>query len=254
MASARGPNRNRPFPPSDIALALRRMPPSGANSRRLSTTSTTRSTTHSRPTGSTLNASAGMKQQILLIGMNPGPFGMVQTGVPFGEVSAVRDWLDITGGVNPPPSQHPKRQVEGFSCSRSEVSGQRLWGWARKRFGTPEAFFQRFFVWNYCPLAFLEESGRNRTPNRLPQRERTPLYEACDQGFGRHGALSGTGPDPGHRPLRRGTGPSSIGRYSTHRPHPASESRQSGRQPRLGGPGGSTAGRPRRRTALTAHV
>ena len=121
--------------------------------------------------------------EILLVGMNPGPFGMVQTGVPFGEVSAVRDWLGITDGVNPPRIQHPKRPVDGFSCTRREVSGQRLWGWARERFGTPDGFFQRFFVWNYCPLAFIEASGRNRTPNKLPQRERAPLYQACDQGL-----------------------------------------------------------------------
>ena len=121
------------------------------------------------------------KASILLVGMNPGPFGMVQTGVPFGEVSAVRDWLGITGGVEPPRSQHPKRPVEGFSCTRSEVSGQRLWGWARERFGTPDVFFRRFFIWNYCPLAFLEASGRNRTPNKLPRRERAPLYEACNR-------------------------------------------------------------------------
>ena len=121
--------------------------------------------------------------EILLVGMNPGPFGMVQTGVPFGEVAAVRDWLGIVDGVNPPRNQHPKRPVTGFSCARSEVSGQRLWGWARERFGSPDAFFRRFFVWNYCPLAFLEASGRNRTPNKLPQRERAPLYQACDQGL-----------------------------------------------------------------------
>jgi single-strand selective monofunctional uracil DNA glycosylase len=60
------------------------------------------------------------------------------------------------------------------------VSGRRLWGWARDRFGTPEAFFSRFFVANYCPLAFLEESGRNRTPDRLPLAERKPLLERCD--------------------------------------------------------------------------
>ena len=121
--------------------------------------------------------------QVLLVGMNPGPFGMVQTGVPFGEISAVRDWLGITDGVNPPRNQHPKRPVDGFSCTRNEVSGQRLWGWARDRFGTPDVFFRRFFIWNYCPLAFLEASGRNRTPNKLPQRERAPLYQACDQGL-----------------------------------------------------------------------
>ena len=120
---------------------------------------------------------------ILLLGMNPGPFGMVQTGVPFGEVTAVRDWLGITDGVSPPPEQHPARPIEGFACTRREISGQRLWGWVRDRFRTPDAFFDRFFIWNYCPLAFLEDSGRNRTPDKLPAREKQPLYEACDRGL-----------------------------------------------------------------------
>lgn len=118
---------------------------------------------------------------ILLVGMNPGPFGMVQTGVPFGEVSFVRDWLGICTGVTAPEAQHPKRPIQGFECARREVSGQRLWGWAERRFGTPDAFFRRFFVWNHCPLAFLEESGRNRTPNHLPAAERKPLYRICDR-------------------------------------------------------------------------
>ncbi len=119
--------------------------------------------------------------EVLLLGMNPGPWGMVQTGVPFGEVSLVRDWLGIADGVGRPKAEHPKRPIQGFACRRSEVSGQRLWGWARNRFGTPEAFFARFFVWNYCPLAFLEDSGRNRTPDRLPAKERRPLFEVCDR-------------------------------------------------------------------------
>jgi len=117
--------------------------------------------------------------EALLVGMNPGPFGMVQTGVPFGEVELVREWLGIEERVDRPAREHPERPVQGFSCRRREVSGQRLWGWARARYGTPEAFFERFFVWNFCPLAFLEESGRNRTPDKLPAREREPLFAAC---------------------------------------------------------------------------
>ena len=123
--------------------------------------------------------------EILLLGMNPGPFGMVQTGVPFGEVTAVTEWLGIHEGVAPPRNQHAKRPIEGFQCTRREISGQRLWGWAKDRFGTPDAFFRRFFIWNYCPLAFLEETGRNRTPDKLPPREREPLYAACDRALGK---------------------------------------------------------------------
>lgn len=116
----------------------------------------------------------------LLLGMNPGPWGMAQTGVPFGEVAAVRDWLGIEEEVSKPPQEHPKRPVDGFACTRSEVSGRRLWGWAQEHFDSPEAFFQKFTIWNFCPLAFLEETGRNRTPDKLPAAEREPLYAICD--------------------------------------------------------------------------
>jgi single-strand selective monofunctional uracil DNA glycosylase len=123
----------------------------------------------------------GGRPQAVLVGMNPGPFGMAQTGVPFGDVEMVRDWLGIEAPVGRPPREHPKRPVTGFHCRRREVSGQRLWGWARARFHTPGRFFARFFVANYCPLAFMEASGRNRTPDALPREERGPLFAACDR-------------------------------------------------------------------------
>ena len=117
---------------------------------------------------------------VLFIGMNPGPFGMAQTGVPFGEVEAVRDWLRLSGEVQRPVPEHPKRPVAGLACLKSEVSGKRLWGLFRTRFGTPEAFFARHFVGNWCPLAFMDEGGGNLTPDKLPTAERAPLEAACD--------------------------------------------------------------------------
>jgi len=125
------------------------------------------------------------QKQALLLGMNPGPWGMAQTGVPFGEVSLVRDWLGISGRVGRPKRQHPKRPVTGFDCTRSEVSGRRLWGWARDRFGEPEAFFEQFFVVNYCPLIFFDDAGRNLTPDKLPARTRDVLQLACDRALSR---------------------------------------------------------------------
>lgn len=119
-------------------------------------------------------------REILLVGMNPGPWGMGQTGVPFGDVDMVRDWMGLDLPVDKPAREHPKRPVEGLDCHRNEVSGSRLWGWAKARFGEPEAFFDRFFVHNYCPLLFLEDSGRNRTPNRLKADERRALFPPCD--------------------------------------------------------------------------
>jgi len=120
------------------------------------------------------------KKRVIFLGMNPGPFGMAQIGVPFGEISLARDWLGLEGAVGQPPHVNPQRPVEGFACQRSEVSGRRLWGLFKERFGTPEAFFAEHFVANYCPLAFFV-GGRNLTPDKLPLSEQTPLLLACDQ-------------------------------------------------------------------------
>lgn len=120
------------------------------------------------------------KREVILVGMNPGPWGMAQTGVPFGEISIVRDWLGIEAPIEQPPVVHPKRPIEGFQCKRREVSGQRLWGWARDRFETPQAFFERFFVANYCPLLFIDENGANRTPDRLAAADKKMLLAVCD--------------------------------------------------------------------------
>ena len=120
--------------------------------------------------------------KVVLLGMNPGPWGMAQTGVPFGEVNLVRDWMKIRGSIGKPSVEHPKRPILGLDCPRSEVSGRRLWGWAQERYGEPEAFFERFFVLNYCPLVFMEgPTARNRVPEKLPKSEKEPLFEACDR-------------------------------------------------------------------------
>lgn len=118
--------------------------------------------------------------RVFLLGMNPGPWGMAQTGVPFGDVVLVRDWLGIEAPLAPPlPEQHPKYPIMGFDSYRREGSGSRLWGWARDRFGNAEDFFERFFVWNYCPLLFIGE-GRNLTPEKLERDEAAPLLTACN--------------------------------------------------------------------------
>ncbi len=125
-------------------------------------------------------ALAHPKIDALFLGMNPGPFGMAQTGVPFGEVAAVTRFLGIQDGVTPPRVMHEKRLVTGFACRRSEVSGRRFWGLVEAEFGDASQFFQRGFVFNWCPLAFMTESGANLTPDRLTASEQAPLVEACD--------------------------------------------------------------------------
>lgn len=128
-----------------------------------------------------LRAYGDSPRRVVFLGMNPGPFGMAQTGVPFGDVGMVRDFLGIEAKIRRPAQEHPKRRVAGFACTRSEVSGTRLWGAIARHFGSPERFFARHFIANYCPLAFVEASGRNRTPDKLPAAEREPLFAACDR-------------------------------------------------------------------------
>ena len=120
-------------------------------------------------------------KRVVFLGMNPGPFGMVQTGVPFGEICAVRDWLGIECAISKPKVEHPSRPIRGFACVRSEISGQRLWGLFAERFEKAQAFFAEHMVLNYCPLAFLEETGRNRTPDKLPASEQQLLFKVCDE-------------------------------------------------------------------------
>lgn len=124
---------------------------------------------------------ANGRKRVVFLGMNPGPFGMVQTGVPFGEITAVRGWLGIAAKIRTPALEHPRRPIQGLECTRSEVSGQRLWSLFAQRFESAPDFFAQHLVLNYCPLAFLEESGRNRTPDKLAPSEREALFAACDR-------------------------------------------------------------------------
>lgn len=124
-------------------------------------------------------------REVLVVGMNPGPWGMAQNGIPFGAMNYVRRWLGLEGQVDQPERVHDKRPVMGFECERNEVSGSRLWGWAEERFGEAEAFFERFFVHNFCPLLILDEDGKNRTPPKLRKAEREQVFPPCQQALRR---------------------------------------------------------------------
>lgn len=134
--------------------------------------------------GSYLERFARGPKRVLFLGMNPGPWGMAQTGIPFGEVAAVKEWLRIDAEIGRPIREHPKRPILGFSCQRSEVSGRRVWGLFASRAESPEDFFQEHFVANYCPLVFMDSGGRNVTPDQLPARQCDPLQQICDEHLG----------------------------------------------------------------------
>jgi single-strand selective monofunctional uracil DNA glycosylase len=134
-----------------------------------------------RPHEAYLKTYAKPTCEVVFLGMNPGPFGMAQTGVPFGEINAVRDWLGIHEPVDRPGREHPKRPIEGFGCNKSEVSGRRLWGLFAERYKTPADFFKKHFVANYCPLVFMDEGGRNVTPDKIAKKDRKALDQQCDE-------------------------------------------------------------------------
>ncbi|XP_033116949.1 single-strand selective monofunctional uracil DNA glycosylase-like [Anneissia japonica] len=121
------------------------------------------------------------QKKVLFLGMNPGPFGMAQNGVPFGETNFVKDWLGIVGNVGKPPVEHPSRQIVGLKCIRKEVSGSRFWGLRKNLCGTPDVFFKHSFVYNICPLVFMSSTGKNITPPTLLAKYRKPLLKVCDE-------------------------------------------------------------------------
>jgi single-strand selective monofunctional uracil DNA glycosylase len=120
-------------------------------------------------------------KKALFLGMNPGPWGMGQTGVPFGDPQMVREWMGIKGEVRQPESPLASRPVVGLESPRSEVSGSRLWGLIAKYYPRAADFFQHYVVWNYCPLIFFDPQDRNLTPDKLPAALRGPLEALCDQ-------------------------------------------------------------------------
>lgn len=121
------------------------------------------------------------RKRVLFLGMNPGPWGMSQTGVPFGEIPAVRDWMKLDGEILKPREEHPKRLIEGFACTRSEVSGKRLWGYFAEKFPNAEDFFADHFVVNFCPLVWMSETGANITPDKLKKEVMAPVEKACNK-------------------------------------------------------------------------
>ena len=117
-------------------------------------------------------AGATRPRRYLILGMNPGPHGMVQTGLPFGDVVNAAAMLGYrTGDQVPAPDLagvelHPSRPVIGLSATRREASGERLWGGLAAIFGGLEQTLAACFAANYCPLAYFADDaqGTNVTP------------------------------------------------------------------------------------------
>ena len=123
-----------------------------------------------------IRISGGSGAKTILMGMNPGPHGMGQMGIPFAATSVVRDLLGISG------ISHSRRPVNGLVHPKEEVSGTRLWGLLQDRYGDAEQIFQNVFIVNHCPLMILQgPRGTNVTPNNVSGPVVRDLLERCDQ-------------------------------------------------------------------------
>jgi len=117
---------------------------------------------------------------VMFLGMNPGPFGMAQTGVPFSDPSIAQQLFGIDCDFTAPTVQHPKRPIMGKLSTRKEGSGGRLWRWVVDYFGDIDNFTNQVLIWNYCPLCFLNQNGANLTPDKLIKKDQEKLYKKCD--------------------------------------------------------------------------
>lgn len=117
----------------------------------------------------------------LFVGMNPGPWGMGQTGVPFADPEIAGEWMGLRNvPITIPQQQFEKRPIRGWESGRKEGSGQRLFGFFRERFGSLENFFEENFVINYCPVIMFTDAGKNLTPADLPRAKREKIFRECD--------------------------------------------------------------------------
>ena len=129
-----------------------------------------------------LELASGGGAKTLLLGMNPGPHGMGQMGIPFAATSVVRDLLKITDlEVGQPRTPHPKRPISGLDWPKEEVSGTRLWGLLANEYGSAESIFKSVFLLNHCPLMlFSGERATNITPDKITGPTTKALLERCD--------------------------------------------------------------------------
>ena len=130
-----------------------------------------------------IRRTGGNGAKCILLGMNPGPHGMGQMGIPFAATSVVRDLIGITGiSVAKPEVIHPRRPVNGLEHTKEEVSGTRLWGLLQHRYGTIDKISKEIYVVNHCPLMILNGvRGTNVTPNNISGKSVEELMDICDQ-------------------------------------------------------------------------
>ncbi|XP_076299727.1 single-strand-selective monofunctional uracil-DNA glycosylase isoform X3 [Lasioglossum baleicum] len=119
--------------------------------------------------------SVGISGNQGIVGSGKGTCTLMYTHIVY------TNFFIICGPVGKPAKEQPDRKVTGFQCTRSEVSGKRLWGLFKELCGNPENFFEHAYIHNYCPIAFMDKKGRNITPSEIKGAEIAKVHSACDK-------------------------------------------------------------------------
>lgn len=136
--------------------------------------------------------------RVLALSMNPGPFGAVQTGIPFCDTMMARGFLtDFDRLV--------RKKPDWVSSERREISARRLVEWSQGLFGGIEGLYRRLLLAMTCPIGILE--GRARTNVPLPALNRAS-QRAIEEFIARHA--------PGEIRAVRPTGILCLGDWAAH--------------------------------------
>ena len=110
---------------------------------------------------------------ILILGLNPGPYGMAQTGIPFTDIKRLRERLPAAAGAIlrragrlEIPGLAP-RSLRPFLGRTFESSSVRVYRFLDLGWGSAEEGWRHVAVANPCTLLFMDGTGKNRTPADL---------------------------------------------------------------------------------------
>jgi len=114
---------------------------------------------------------------LVLFGLNPGPYGMAQTGIPFTDIRRLVSALPAL--VAELRNAGKRLEVPGLApvslppyLSRTfEASSVRVYRFLERSWGDAERGWREVVAANPCPLLFIDtETGKNRTPADLRPR------------------------------------------------------------------------------------